>query len=448
MVEGIPPEALFFGAGACGLVAGLAGFALAMERVPRPRQSGSFRSRGWIALFLLGVRNTGRLPKRSLLTATVLACAAFLVVTVAAQRRDVRVDEPAIDSGDGGFALVARSAVPLTQSLSTAAGQDALALGSQTIEAVEKAKVYAFRVRPGDDASCLNLYRPQSPRILGAPPDFLARGGFAWASSLAETAAEKANPWLLLEKGLPDEDGADGAIPAVGDLNTVMWILHSGLGKDVPLVDDRGRTVRLRLVGLLSHSIVQGELIISEKNFLERFPARTGRGFFLLEGPAEIMPALTTRLEKDLQDYGFDAQTTGELLAAYSQVENTYLSTFQILGGLGLLLGTLGLGVVLYRNVNERRGELALLRAVGFSRGAISWLIFSETAVLLSVGLLVGGGTALLAVIPQLSSTGSEVSFGALASTLLVILVCGLGAALVSLRAALRVPLLPALRAE
>ncbi len=160
------------------------------------------------------------------------------------------------------------------------------------------------------------------------------------------------------------------------------------------------------------------------------------------------MPKLSGALEKDLQDYGFDAQTTGELLAAYKQVENTYLSTFQILGGLGLLLGTLGLGVVLYRNVNERRGELALLRAVGFSRGDISWLIFSETAVLLSVGLLVGGGTALLAVIPQLASSGSEVSFGALALTLLLILICGLGAALVSLRAALRAPLLPALRSE
>ena len=34
------------------------------------------------------------------------------------------------------------------------------------------ASVYAFRVRPGDDASCGNLYKAQQPRVLGVPPSF------------------------------------------------------------------------------------------------------------------------------------------------------------------------------------------------------------------------------------------------------------------------------------
>ena len=50
-------------------------------------------------------------------------------------------------------------------------------------------------------------------------------------------------------------------------------------------------------------------------------------------------------------------------IAAFHRVENTYLSTFQSLGALGLLLGTAGLAAVLLRNVLERRRELALLRA-------------------------------------------------------------------------------------
>ena len=39
----------------------------------------------------------------------------------------------------------------------------------------------ALRVKPGDDASCLNLYRPRQPRLLGVPQQFIDRGGFAWA---------------------------------------------------------------------------------------------------------------------------------------------------------------------------------------------------------------------------------------------------------------------------
>ena len=46
-------------------------------------------------------------------------------------------------------------------------------------------------------------------------------------------------------------------------------------------------------------------------------------------------------------------------------------SIFQLLGGLGLLLGSVGLGVVVLRNVLERRGELAILRAVGFRRRSL-----------------------------------------------------------------------------
>ena len=63
-------------------------------------------------------------------------------------------------------------------------------------------------------------------------------------------------------------------------------------------------------------------------------------------------------LEKELTTFGFDAVTAAERLEAFHRVENTYLSTFQSLGGLGLLLGTIGLAAVMFRNVLERRREL------------------------------------------------------------------------------------------
>ncbi len=78
---------------------------------------------------------------------------------------------------------------------------------------------------------------------------------------------------------------------------------------------------------------------------------------------------------------------TTERLENYRAVENTYLSTFQTLGGLGLLLGTLGLGVLLLRNTIERRGELAMLRAMGFRQSTLSRMVLVENAFLLAVGI-------------------------------------------------------------
>ena len=54
------------------------------------------------------------------------------------------------------------------------------------------------------------------------------------------------------------------------------------------------------------------------------------------------------------------------------------LGTFQVLGGLGLLLGSVGLGVVVLRNVLERRGELAVLLAVGFRKRTLQRLLLIE----------------------------------------------------------------------
>jgi hypothetical protein len=94
--------------------------------------------------------------------------------------------------------------------------------------------VQAFRVRAGDDASCLNLYQPRKPLLFGTPPALVERGGFQFASSLATTAEEKANPWRLL-----DGATADGVVPVIGEANTVAWMLKSGLiwrGKFVVIV--------------------------------------------------------------------------------------------------------------------------------------------------------------------------------------------------------------------
>ena len=81
---------------------------------------------------------------------------------------------------------------------------------------------------------------------------------------------------------------------------------------------------------------------------------------FLVDVPNKQQAAeVSTLLEERLSDFGFDAVSTEERLANFHRVENTYLSTFQMLGGLGLALGTLGMAAVLLRNVFERRKELA-----------------------------------------------------------------------------------------
>ena len=134
--------------------------------------------------------------------------------------------------------------------------------------------------------------------------------------------------------------------------------------------------------------------------------------------------------------------------ASFHRVENTYLSTFQALGGLGLLLGTFGLAAVMFRNVLERRRELALLRAVGYSRRKVSVMILAEAALLLGAGLAVGAGCARARRRARVAQSGRHPARAGL--LLLLGVVCGEARRrrYVAARAALSGRLLEALKTE
>ena len=116
-------------------------------------------------------------------------------------------------------------------------------------------------------------------------------------------------------------------------------------------------------------------------------------------------------------------------------------------GGLGLLFGTAGLGAVLLRNVNERRAELAILQAMGYSKVTISWIVASETSLLLFLGLLAGTVSAVVAVLPALRG-GASFSWAGLSGALVLVFASGMLSSAVALRAALAAPLIPSLRRE
>ena len=254
---------------------------------------------------------------------------------------------------------------------------------------------------------------------------------------------EKQNPWLLLQK-----DFADGAIPVIGDANSLMYVLHLKLGQDWVLQREGNRPVHLRVVAALADSLFQRELLMSESNFKRLFPNVEGYRFFLLDVPAAEVGKASQTLEEHLADYGFDVLSTADQLASFHRVENTYLSTFQALGGLGLLLGTLGLAIVLLRNVLERRRELALLRAVGYTRQHLALMILSENLFLLFCGLATGCVCAFLAIAPTLYSRGGSLPALSIGGLLLAVLLAGILSSIFATRAALQSPLLEALRAE
>jgi ABC-type antimicrobial peptide transport system permease subunit len=283
--------------------------------------------------------------------------------------------------------------------------------------------------------------------VFGVPRTLIERGGFAWAETEKQFADK---PWAALEAKLND------VVPVVLDASTAAYSLHiGGIGSHFSIRDGAGREVTLEVVGLLENSVLQGNLLVSEANFVKLFPEVAGYRYFLAEqvGDSRALPGDANRevmgtLESTLADEGFDATDAREQLAQFLAVQNTYLATFQSLGGLGLLLGTIGLAVVQLRSVLERRAELALMRAEGFSSGRLVMMVIEENAVLLVGGLAIGCLAAAIALIPQWMPHGASVPWGTLGALLGAIAMIGLLAGWLSTRSAVRGPILAALRGD
>jgi ABC-type antimicrobial peptide transport system permease subunit len=96
----------------------------------------------------------------------------------------------------------------------------------------------------------------------------------------------------------------------------------------------------------------------------------------------------------------------------------------------------------------ERRGELALLRALGFSRRALGFIVLMENVVLVAAGLVGGLLPAAIAVAPSVAQQTVPFPWVGLLLMFVGILLAGMLAGVVALWPALRASLLPALRAE
>ncbi|KAB2642730.1 MAG: FtsX-like permease family protein [Verrucomicrobia bacterium] len=432
----------FFGAGALLLIAGCL-FSLA-----RLRQVAT--GTGAESISQLGARNASRRRGRSMATIAVLASGVFMVIAVDSFRKGAPEDTTQRGTGTGGFAFIGESSAPIYEDLNSAKGRDAYALDDKLMSGVH---VVQMRVRDGDDASCLNLNRAVQPRILGV--DFFELGTGhprdpnerpATPSASSGSLWRKRAPFSLAWWNVAAKDAT--RIPGVVDANTLQWALQKKLGDVLEVPGDRGEPVRVEFSATVSGSILQGLVVIPERDFTAKFPNTAGYRFFLVDCPREKMDAVREHLTRQLGDRGLELTPAVKRLAEFNEVENTYLSIFQVLGGLGMLLGSAGLGIVVARNVFERRREFGLLEAVGFTPQTLRRLVFAEHRWLIIGALGIGAVSALTAVWPRLSAQAAHFPWRGILTLLAGMALLGAFWAWLATRLALRRSQLPALRTE
>jgi ABC-type lipoprotein release transport system permease subunit len=428
--------ALFFAAGALLLLAFLllaAALLHALAGWPGMTRHLPLRPYGLI------LRGLARRPGRALATTGALACGVFLVVTVSSHEINPYAAADRRTAGTGGYDYWGEFSVPLPYDLASPEGRRELRLDEDLLRGVTFLQA---RRREGQEASCLNLNRVRRPSLLGVDSEALAaRGAFSFAAP-ARPAAEV---WPRLQAE-PDAPPA-----AAADADVIRWSLGKSVGDRLRLPPDALGRVE-PVVGLtlaLETSVFQGYVLLDDEVFRRLYGDAGGTGVILVDAPPERAHAVRRHLERRLRDYGLALTPTAQRLAAFARVQNVYLGIFHLLGRLGLLLGSAGVGVLMLRSVLEREGELALLRAVGWQPAELRGLLLQEHALLVLAGVAAGAAAAVLAARPALAGASAD---GALVDgmglTIGVLALGGLAWVTLAARLALRRNLLPALRDE
>jgi len=355
--------------------------------------------------------NLARNKGRSLTVVTLFALGTFLVVSTGANKLDLFANAQEKTSGTGGFMFFSETTMPVLFNINDEEKRAEAGI-------YQEFDIVQFRKLEGDDASCLNLNRIAQPAVLGVNTEGV-KARFSFAAQLKEMG--DSDPWQMLDKEFDD-----GTIPAIADQTVIQWGLGMQMGDILLYQNEVGDTLRLKLIAGTNPSIFQGFVIISNKHFLENYPTNSGSNLFLIEGNPENEKAIGEELQSVFRDYGWEMESAAKRLVEFYSVTNTYLSIFLALGALGLILGTIGLAVILARTFLERRREIAVMQAVGFTANSIFKTLVCEYLNLLFIGVLIGFITAVVATLPAFLSTNSDASFSTVAFVVVLVLVNGI----------------------
>lgn len=387
-------------------------------------------------LSALGLANASRRRWRSLSIVALMSSGVFMVTAINSLRLDASATGSNRASGTGGFDFLGESTLPIYEDLNSPEGRAVFGL-----EPAAPFLAVPFRASDGDDASCLNLNRAQRPRLLGVNPERLQDRFFFSAEE------EPGAAWSLLRE--PPAPAADGVpvIPGILDQATAQYALGLKLGSEIEFTASDGKPFRVRVAGFLDNSVLQGNVVIAEEAFLRFLPSVGGYRFFLIQETSPSQPA-AAQLTRQLEDRGLELLPAWRRLNEFNAVQNTYLSIFSLLGGLGLVLATAGLAIVVSRNILERRPQLALLQSLGFRRSQLAWLVVCEHWFLHAFGVATGVAAGIFAVLPTVSSRSTDVPLALLIWLNGTILTAGLVFCWLAARGMLRGNLVSALRQE
>ena len=222
-----------------------------------------------------------------------------------------------------------------------------------------------------------------------------------------------------------------------------------------------GAEAKVKIVGFIEPKVTGviqewASVFVNRQLLDQQFKSGTTDLFFLTTRDTSAKGEKTTAdtVESTLLERGVQATSIRERITDSAAQAQAFQTLFQGFMGLGMIVGIAALGVIAFRTVAERRQQIGMLRAIGYSRRLVAVTFFLESSFIaatgIGMGLLLGSALSYNLMTSPEFTNGSAVDYGIPWGRLILIVSIAYGASalmtLIPARSASRVPVAEALR--
>lgn len=224
---------------------------------------------------------------------------------------------------------------------------------------------------------------------LGVNQRFYTEGYYPlseWDSSRFSTEREV---WegIMSNSSLAIIDG--GTAGALGGMMSYSEAERIVLNDSFTVVSSDESRHDLTIVGVMKQSALSG-VFVSEATLYTDLKA-LGPNLMLISYAEGLDPAeQSVLLEKDFLAYGLTTISVRSLAEEITASVDSIFTLFRAFLAMGLIIGIVGLGIITIRSIYERRLEIGMMRAIGFTKGMVVTNFALESAFISLLGILAG----------------------------------------------------------
>ena len=362
----------------------------------------------------VGLSYPTRQATRTVVSLTIFSLVVFTMVATAAFGSTLQANLNNTDAAEtGGYSFFASSVRPIPDLAGQIATNGSLApLFTNAVSVIAGSvdvSVPGYAANPYSD----NVFAaPNAPTNTSIPSNFYQTNGFTFTSTLNGTNA--AQTWQKVAAGngtdaIVDQNYAPPTTTITGSGSGAPHP-HLAVGAVIGLATIGGaRTVNVTVVGILRQSILNGVWVTPAT--AARLGVTNATLYLLTVGSTVSTTHAAQLLKKAFFQWNIVVFDLKALIAQSINTTEGFIGLLEIFVGLGLAVGVAAMGIVALRAVVERRREIGMLRATGFTRRMVLSSFLLEYSFITVLGVAIGTILGLL-IVYNLTTSSSASTVG------------------------------------